>query len=224
MNPFRFFMAILRRELQIAFKRWSDLVSPLMFFVMVSSLFPLALSPQHDALRNIGPAVLWIAALLATLLSLNALFRADIEDGSMEQLVIGPHPLPLAILGKTVAHWILNGLPLVVLAPALAVTYYLPADGVRALCLTLLIGTPTLSLLGAAGAALTAGVRQTGGLLALLVLPLMLPVLMFGARATDLAGAGEQIAGPLYLLGALLLLALSLLPFAAAAAIRISLD
>lgn len=217
-------MAILRRELQIAFKRWSDLVSPLMFFVMVSSLFPLALSPQHDALRNIGPAVLWIAALLATLLSLNALFRADIEDGSMEQLVIGPHPLPLAILGKTVAHWILNGLPLVVLAPALAVTYYLPADGVRALCLTLLIGTPTLSLLGAAGAALTAGVRQTGGLLALLVLPLMLPVLMFGARATDLAGAGEQIAGPLYLLGALLLLALSLLPFAAAAAIRISLD
>jgi len=223
-NPGRFFVAIVRRELQIAFKRWSDLLSPLVFFVMVTTLFPLALSPQHAVLRNLGPAVLWIAALLATLLSLNALFRADVEDGSLEQLVIGPYPLPLAILGKTAAHWLLNGLPLVRLAPVLAVTYDLPSDGVRALSLTLLLGTPTLSLLGAAGAALTAAVRQSGGLLALLVLPLMLPVLMFGARATDLAGAGEPIDGPVYLLGALFLLALSLLPFASAAAIRISLD
>jgi len=224
MNPGRFFFAIVLRELQVAFKRWGDLASPLMFFVIVSSLFPLALSPKHEVLRNLGPAVLWIAALLATLLSLNALFRTDIEDGTMEQLVLSPYPLTLAIFAKTVAHWLLNGLPLVVLAPALAVTYYLPAEGVRALCLTLLIGTPTLSLLGAVGAALTAGVRQSGGLLALLVLPLMLPVLMFGARATDLAGSGEQIAGPVYLLAALLLLALSLLPFATAAAVRISLD
>jgi len=224
MNLSRFFIAILRRELQVAFKRWGDLASPLMFFVMVASLFPLALSPKHEVLRNPGPAVLWIAALLATLLSLNALFRTDIEDGSMEQLVLSPYPLTLAIFGKTVAHWLLNGLPLVLLAPVLAVAYYLPADGVRALCMTLLIGTPTLSLLGAVGAALTAGVRQSGGLLALLVLPLMLPVLMFGARATDLAGSGEQITGPVYLLGALLLLALSLLPFATAAAIRISID
>lgn len=224
MNLGRYFLAIVRRELQVAFKRWGDLASPLMFFIIVVSLFPLALSPKHEVLRNLGPAVLWIAALLATLLSLNALFRADVEDGTMEQLVISPYPLPLAILGKTVAHWLLNGLPLVILAPVLAVAYYLPAEGVRALSLTLLLGTPTLSLLGAAGAALTASIRQTGGLLALLVLPLMLPVLMFGARATDLAGAGEQIAGPVYLLGALLLLALSLLPFAAAAAIRISLD
>jgi heme exporter protein B len=223
-NLARFFAAIVRRELQIAFKRWGDLVSPLMFFVMVASLFPLALSPQHEMLRNLGPAVLWIAALLATLLSLNALFRADIEDGSMEQLVLSPYPLALALFGKTVAHWLLNGLPLVVLAPALAVTYYLPGEGVRALSLTLLIGTPTLSLLGAVGAALTAGVRQSGGLLALLVLPLMLPVLMFGARATDLAASGEQISGPVYLLSALFLLALSLLPLASAAAIRISLD
>ncbi len=224
MNLSRFFIAIVRRELQIAFKRWGDLASPLMFFVLVASLFPLALSPNHDVLRNLGPAVLWIAALLATLLSLNALFRGDVEDGTMEQLVISPYPLPLAILGKTLAHWLLNGLPLVVLAPVLAVTYYLPAEGVSALSLTLLLGTPTLSLLGAAGAALTAGVRQTGGLLALIVLPLMLPVLMFGARATDLAGSGEDISGPIYLLGALLLLALSLLPLVSAAAIRISLD
>jgi len=147
-NPGRFFVAIVRRELQIAFKRWSDLLSPLVFFVMVTTLFPLALSPQHAVLRNLGPAVLWIAALLATLLSLNALFRADVEDGSLEQLVIGPYPLPLAILGKTAAHWLLNGLPLVILAPVLAVTYYLPSDGVRALSLTLLLGTPTLGLFG----------------------------------------------------------------------------
>jgi len=223
-NLGRFFMAIVRRELQIAFKHWGDLVSPLMFFVLVTTLFPLALAPRHEVLRNLGPAVLWIAALLATLLSLNALFRADVEDGTMEQLVISPYPLTLAILGKTVAHWLLNGLPLVILAPLMAVTYYLPPQGVSALALTLLLGTPTLSLLGAAGAALTAGVRQTGGLLALLVMPLMLPVLMFGARATSLAGGGEQITGPIYLLGALLLLALSLLPFAAAAAIRVRLD
>ena len=142
----------------------------------------------------------------------------------MEQLVIGPHSLPLIMLGKTFAHWLVSGLPLVLLAPVLSVTYYLPGPGARALCITLLIGTPTLSLLGSIGAALTAGVRQSGGLLALLVLPLMLPVLMFGARATDLAAAGEPVIGPLYLLGAFLFLSLSLVPIASAAAIRICLD
>jgi heme exporter protein B len=218
------FWAVCRRDLQIAFRRWGDLLSPLAFFVMVTTLFPLALSPEREVLRNLGPGVLWIAALLATLLSLNALFRSDIEDGSMEQLVIGPHPLAVVTLGKTLAHWLLSGLPLVVLAPVLAVTYHLPAEGVRALCVTLLVGTPTLSLLGSIGAALTAGIRQSGGLLALLVLPLMLPVLMFGARATALAAAGETITGPLYLLGAMLALALTVVPLAAAAALRISLD
>ena len=216
--------AVVRRDLQVAFRRWGDVFSPLMFFAIVTVLFPLALSPQRETLQGIGPGVLWIAALLATLLSLNALFRADLEDGSMEQLVIGPHPLPVIMLGKTLAHWLISGLPLLLLAPVLAVTYYLPGRGAVALGVTLLLGTPTLSLLGSIGAALTAGVRQSGGLLALLVLPLMLPVLMFGARATDLAAAGESIAGPLYLLGAFLLLALSLVPLAAAAAIRVSLD
>ena len=224
MNPARVILAVMVRDLQVAFRRWGDLVSPLMFFAMVTALFPLALSPKREVLQNLGPAVLWIAALLATLLSLNALFRSDLEDGSMEQLAIGPHSMPLIMLGKTLAHWVLSGLPLVLLAPVIAVTYYLPAPGVRALCLTLLIGTPTLSLLGSIGAALTAGVRQSGGLLALLVLPLMLPVLMFGARATDLAADGEVITGPLYLLGAFLLAAVSLVPLASAAAIRISLD
>jgi len=216
--------AVIQRELQIAFQRLGDLASPLIFYVLVTALFPLALSPKREVLENLGPAVLWIAALLALLLSMNVLFRTDIEDGSMEQLVIGPHSLPMIMLGKTIAHWLVSGLPLVLLAPLLAVTYYLPGQGVRALCLTLLIGTPTLSLLGSIGAALTAGIRQSGALLALLVIPLMLPVLMYGARATDLAARGEIIDGPLYLLSAFLVLSLTLVPLASAAAIRISLD
>ncbi|MGI9342709.1 MAG: heme exporter protein CcmB [Gammaproteobacteria bacterium] len=220
----RVLAAVCARDLQVALRRWGDLASPIVFFVMVTTLFPLALSPEREVLRTLGPAVLWIAALLATLLSLNALFRSDVDDGSMEQLAIGPHPLALVMLGKTIAHWLLSGLPLVLLAPLLSVTYHLPIDGAAALSLTLLLGTPTLSLLGSIGAALTAGVRQSGGLLAILVLPLMLPVLMFGARATELAIAGEDISGPLYLLGAFLALAVTAVPLASAAAIRISLD
>lgn len=224
MNPFSLMLAVATRDLNIAFRRWGDVVSSLSFFVIVTALFPLALSPKKEVLQGIGPGVLWIAALLSTLLSLNAMFRADLEDGSMEELVIGPHSLPAAMLGKTIAHWLVSGVPLIVLAPMLAVTYHLPESQVLALTVTLLLGTPTLSLLGSIGAALTAGIRQTGGLLALLVMPLMLPVLMFGSRATDLAGSGESIAGPLYLLAAFLLLALSLVPLASAAAIRISID
>jgi heme exporter protein B len=224
LNPLRLIVSVTWRDLQVAFRRWGDIGTPLMFFVIVATLFPLALSPKREVLQGIGPGVLWIAALLSTLLSLNALFRADVEDGSMEQLLIGPYPLPAIMFGKTFAHWLVSGLPLVLLAPLLAVSYHLPAGTLWALAVTLLLGTPTLSLLGATGAALTAGVRQSGGLLALLVLPLMLPVLMFGSRATALAGAGETISGPLYLLGALLVLAVTLLPFVAAVAIRISID
>ncbi len=220
----RVLLSVCLRDLQVALRRWGDLASPVVFYVMVTTLFPLALSPEHEVLRTLGPAVLWIAALLASLLSLNALFRTDVDDGSMEQLVIGPHPLALIMLGKTIAHWLLSGLPLVLLAPLLGVAYHLPAGGMVALCITLLLGTPTLSLLGSIGAALTAGVRQSGGLLAILVVPLMLPVLMFGARATALAAAGEDISGPLYLLGAFLALSVTVVPLASAAAIRISLD
>ncbi len=163
-------------------------------------------------------------SLLSTLLSLNSLYRGDIEDGTMEQLLLRPEPLAVVMLGKTLAHWLLTGAPLTALAPLLGITYYLPADAITTLCATLLVGTPTLSLLGSVGAALTAGLRQASGLLALLVLPLMLPVLMFGARATDVAANGGDPAGLLYLLGALLFLAASLTPIAAAAAIRITLD
>jgi heme exporter protein B len=220
----RVLVAIALRDLQVAFSRLGDLASPLMFFAMVSALFPLALSPRIEMLRGIGPAVLWIAALLSTLLSLNALFRSDIEDGTMEQLVLSPQPLAVLMMGKVIAHWLVSGLPLVLLAPILGITYYLPAEAIATLGLTLLLGTPTLSLLGAIGAALTAGLRQAGGLLALVVLPLMLPALMFGARATDLAVAGSDPTGLVYLLAAMLALAVSLAPLAAAAAIRITLD
>lgn len=224
MNTAQAMTALLRRDLQLAYRRWGDVASPVMFFAIVTALFPLALSPKREVLQGLGPGVLWIGALLAMLLSLNALFRQDIEDGSMEQLAICPYGLPYLMLAKAAAHWLVSALPLIALAPVLAVTYHLPAEAVSALCVTLLLGTPTLSLLGSIGAALTAGVRQSGGLLALLVLPVCLPVLMFGARATALAGNGEDISGPLYLLGAFLALAVALAPLTAAAAIRISLD
>jgi heme exporter protein B len=216
--------AVIRRDLRIAFRRWGDVASPLVFFVIVSTLFPLALSPSQAALRTIGPAVLWVAALLSSLLSLNGMYRADVEDGTLEQLLVRSEPLAALMLAKTTAHWLVSGLPLAALAPLLGITYHLPAGSIATLCASLLIGTPTLSLIGSIGAALTAGLRQAAGLLALLVLPLTLPVLMFGARATDVAAAGDDPAGLLYLLGAMLFLALSLAPIAAAAAMRITLD
>lgn len=198
--------------------------SPLLFFVLVITLYPLALSPKPEVLKIVGPGVLWIAALLATLMSLNAMFRADLDDGTLEQLLVLPEPLALPMLAKIVAHWLFSGLPLVLLAPLVGITYHLPPEATAALALTLLLGTPVLSLVGAIGAALTAGLRQAGALLALLVTPLMLPVLIMGSRATDLAAQGQEITGILYLLGALLVLALTLAPLAVAAAIRISLD
>lgn len=220
----RMFLAVLRRELRIAWQRWGDVVSPLLFFAIVGALFPLALSPIPDTLRLIGPAVLWVAALLSTLMSLNGLYRADIDDGTMEQLLIRPEPLAVAMLAKALAHWLITGAPLTLLAPLVGMAYYLPGEAIGVLCLTLLAGTPTLCLMGSIGAALTAGLRQASGLLALLVLPLMLPVLIFGARATDLAAGGHDTVGIFYLLGALFFLSLSLAPIAAAAAIRIALD
>ncbi len=217
-------LAVVRRDLRIAFRRLPDLASPLMFFAIVITLFPLAISPEPTVLREIGPGVLWVAALLATLLALNTLFRSDFDDGSLEQLALSTHPLPLLVFGKILAHWLISGVPLVVLSPLLALSYDLSLNTLQVLALALLIGTPTLSLLGSVGAALTAGVRQAGGLLALVVLPLMLPVLVFGARATTLAATGQDPAGPLYLLAALAVLAVTLGPFATAAAVRVSLE
>ncbi len=220
----RAFGLIMRRELTIAFRRGSDLALPLVFFVIVCTLFPLAVGQDAETLRNIGPGAIWVAALLATLLSLNSLFREDFEDGSLEQLALSPQPLTVLLLAKTCAHWIVTELPLVIIAPILALGFGMPASGISGLMLTLLIGTPALSLIGSVGAALTAGLRGASGLLALLLLPLTVPVLIFGARAAALAGEGLAIEGPLLLLGGLTLLALTLTPFATAAAVRVSLD
>lgn len=218
------FITILKRDLQVGMRRWTDASNSALFFILVVALFPLALNPRAEVLRMIAPGVIWIAALLATLLSLHLLFRADLEDGTLEQLLTLPYPLGWILLAKTVAHWIITGIPVVVMAPVLAITYHLPASVLGVLTFSLLLGTPTLSLLGSIGAALTASLRGAGVLLAFIVAPLMLPVLMLGARATDLALAGEDPTGPVYLLGALLMLAISLAPFVAAAAIRVSAD
>jgi heme exporter protein B len=223
-GPSAAMLALLRRDLRAALSRWSELALPLTFFVIVITLFPLGLAPERDLLSAIGPGVLWVAALLASLLSLESLFRADLEDGSMEQMVLSPQPLALLALTKSFCHWLLSGLPLVLLTPLVAQAFYLPANAVWVLVAALLLATPTLSLIGAVAAALTASLRRGAGILGILVLPLALPLLIFGARATDLAVQGHSAAGPLYLLAALLALAVTLAPLAIAAALRISVD
>jgi heme exporter protein B len=217
-------VALVRRDLRAALRRWGEIALPLMFFVIVITLFPLGLAPERDLLGSIGPGVLWVAALLASLLALEGLFRADMDDGSMEQMVLSPQPLALLALTKALTHWLLTGLPLVVLTPLVAQAFYLPGRAVWVLVLALLLATPTLSLIGAVAAALTASLRRGAGILGILVLPLAMPLLVFGARATDLAVQGQSAAGPLYLLAALLVLALTLAPLAIAAALRISVD
>lgn len=218
------FLLILRRDLKIAFRRWGELATPLIFFVIVASLFPLALSPEESQLRASGTGFLWIAALLSSLLALDGLFRNDLQDGSMEQLALSPAPLALIVLAKTLAHWLVSGVPLLVLAPFLASSFYLPVEALPTLVGALALATPTLSVLAALGAALTVSVRGGGAIIGLLVLPLTAPVLIFGARATDLAVHGESTLGPLYLLAALAVLALSLGPLACAAALRVGLE
>ena len=218
------FIQVLTRDLKVALRRWSELCNPLIFFLIVASLFPLAISPEASDLKQVGTGVLWISALLSSLLALDGLFRDDAEDGSMEQLILSPVPLTIVITAKMLAHWLITGLPLVVIAPVVALSYYMPLDTLTTLILALILATPTLSVLGAIGAALTVGLRRGGPIVGLLVLPLTGPVLIFGTRATDLAVQGESAAGPLYLLGALLALAVALGPLATSAAVRVSLE
>jgi heme exporter protein B len=214
--------ATARRDLLLAWKRPGDMLNPLAFFAMVCALFPLAIGPSVEQLAFAAPGVLWVAALLAMLLSLNSLFVADYEDGSLEQMLTSPQPLTLLVLGKTLAHWLTSGLPLVVLSPVVAVAFRMPADVIAVLMGTLALGTISLSLLGAVGAALTVGLHRGTALLSLLILPLAMPVLIFGARTVSLAAAGDVYAMGLYALGAYAVAALSLTPFATAAALRIS--
>lgn len=216
------FAAIVRRDLILAARHRAEAANPLLFFLIVVALVPLGLSPRRDTLELIAPGIFWIAALLATLLSLERMFRTDFDDGSLELMLISPQPLPLVVLAKIVAHWLVTGLPLLVAAPLTALLLGLPARSLAVLLATLALGTPTLSAVGAIGVALTVGLRRGGMLLSLLVLPLYIPVLVFAASAVSAAAAGLPVAGHLYLLGALAALSFSLAPLAAAAALRIS--
>ena len=188
---------------------------------MVSTLFPLAIGPAGDQLKLLGPGVVWVAALLSVLLSLNSLSLSDFEDGSLDQLILSPQPLPLISLGKTVAHWLVSGFPLVLVSPLIAITYQMPTETIGVMVVTLTLGTISLSLLGSVGAALTVGLNRGSALLSLLVLPLAMPVLIFGARTVALAAADDAVSAGVYFLAAYCMLALSFAPFAAAAALKI---
>ncbi len=214
--------ATARRDILLAWKRPGDVLNPLFFFAMVCTLFPLAIGPSKEQLVFSGPGVLWVAALLATLLSLNTLFMSDHEDGSLDQLLVSPQPMPVLVVGKILAHWLISGLPLVVISPLLAMTYRMPTDVIAVLMLTLLLGTLCLSLLGAIGAALTVGLHTGTALLSLLILPLAMPVLLLGANTVSLAANNDVYATGIWALAAYAIAALSLAPFATAAALRIS--
>jgi len=216
--------AVVARDLLIALRHRSDVLTTFFFFVIVVSLFPLGVGPEPDTLREIAPGVVWVAALLAAMLSLARLFGTDYADGTLEQLVLTPQPLVVLVMAKVAAHWLTTGLPLVLIAPALGLQFDLPADALATLLLSLLIGTPVLSLVGAVGAALTLGVRGGAALTSLLVLPLYVPVLIFGAGAVAATATGTGAAGHLSLLGAMLMIALVFAPWATAVALKISLE
>ena len=216
------FAVIVRRDLILAARHRAEAANPLLFFLIVVALVPLGLSPRRETLELIAPGIFWIGALLATLLSLERMFRSDFEDGSLELMLISPQPLPLVVLAKIAAHWLVTGLPLLVAAPLAALLLGLPAGSLGVLLATLALGTPTLSAVGAIGVALTVGLRRGGMLLSLLVLPLYIPVLVFASSAVSAAAAGLPVVGHLYLLGALAALSFSLAPLASAAALRVS--
>ena len=218
------FTVLLKRDLLLAFRRRAEIANPLLFFVLITALFPLGLGSNSKMLQAFAPGVIWVAALLAALLSLDSIFRSDFEDGSLEQLMLSSHPGSLLVVAKVSAHWLVTGLPLVIVAPLLGVLLALSGGAIAVLVLTLLLGTPILSLIGAVGVALTIGLRRGGIILSLLVLPLYVPVLIFAADAVVTAAAGIPITAQLYIISAMLILALSLAPLATAAALRVSLS
>ena len=217
-------IAVVRRDLLLAWRRRADVFTTLAFFIIVASLFPLGVGPEPNLLRTMAPGVLWVSALLATLLSVTRLFAADYADGTLEQMLLSTEPLTLIVLGKVTAYWLVTGLPLVMLAPLLGVQFDLPQGAIGVLSLSLALGTPALSLLGGIGAALTLGLRGGGVLLSLLVLPLYVPILIFGAGAVGADAAGLGAGAHLLLLAACFLSALAVSPWATAAALRISME
>lgn len=216
------FYHLLARDLRLAFRSRHELANPLIFFVLVVTLFPLAVAPSAESLKVMAPGVIWVSALLSVLLSLDRLFKQDYEDGSLDQLMLSPNPLVILVLAKVGAHWLLTGLPLVLIAPLLGMFMYVPDEAIGALMLSLLLGTPVLSLVGAIGVSLTVAVNRGGVLLSLIILPLYIPVLIFGANAVDVASDGMSVRGQMLFLAAVLALAVSLAPLATAVALRIT--
>ena len=223
-SPFSMLRWIVVRDLMLAWRRRADVLSTLFFFVIVASLFPLGIGPETQLLRSIAPGVVWVAALLASMLSLGRVFQSDEQDGTLEQMLLTPQPLYLVVVGKVLAQWLVSEVPLVLIAPLLGVQFGLASDTLVILFVSLLIGTPILSLIGSIGAALTLGLRGGGILIALLILPLYIPVLIFGAGAVDASINGVSSHANLYLLGALLVVSLVFAPWATSAALRISLE
>lgn len=221
--PFMFRWIVVR-DLMLAWRRRADVLSTLFFFVIVVSLFPLGIGPETQLLRSVAPGVVWVAALLASMLALGRLFSNDYQDGTLEQMLLSPQPLYLVVLGKVMAQWLVSEVPLVLIAPLVGVQFGLASDTLFVLLVSLLLGTPVLSLIGSIGAALTLGLRGGGVLIALLILPLYIPVLIFGAGAVDASIMGTSPQANLFLLAALLMLSLVFAPWAASAALRISLE
>ncbi|MEO7774573.1 MAG: heme exporter protein CcmB [Steroidobacteraceae bacterium] len=223
----RAFFLVIQRDLRLAFRRPGEWLQPVAFFAIVTLLFPLALDPEPARLRALAPGALWVAALLSSLLAIEFLYRDDGRDGTLEQFALSGQSFASLLFAKTVAHWFLTGVPLAIAAPIAALALGAPPHSLSGVLLALLLGSVSLSLIGAIGAGLTLGIRRGGALLSLLVLPLSIPTLVFGARATELAiagASGAELAAPLYLLGALAVLGVTLAPLAAAAAVRISLE
>ena len=222
---FKTFLAIVGRDITLAMRRRTDVLTTLFFFIIVVSLFPLGVGSEKETLRQLGPGVMWVAALLASMLALERLFEGDYRDGTLEQMLLTPQPLAILVLGKVFAHWLLTGLPLVLIAPLIGLQYHLPDQALVIAMASLAVGTPVLSLIGAIGAALTLGLRGGGILLSLLVLPLYIPVLVYGSGAVAVSMIEMNDVGPYFsLLGAFMILALVFSPLAAAAALRISVE
>ncbi|MBT3059329.1 MAG: heme exporter protein CcmB [gamma proteobacterium symbiont of Ctena orbiculata] len=218
------FSLLLKRDLVLAYRRRAELVNPMLFFVLVTAMFPLGIGNDAKLIEAVGPGVIWVAALLAALLSLDSMFRSDYDDGSLEQFMLSAHPVSILVLAKILAHWLVTGLPLFIVAPLLAVLLNIPASAIPTLMLTLILGTPVLSLIGSVGVALTVGLRRGGVILSLLVLPLFVPVLIFATDAVKTAIVGIPTTAQLSILSAMLVGSLVLAPMATAASLRISLS
>ncbi|MEQ1558648.1 MAG: heme exporter protein CcmB [Methyloglobulus sp.] len=224
MAMFDAFAAIVRRDLVLAMRRRSEIANPVLFFILVITLFPLGIGAQPKLLQAIAPGIIWVSALLATMLSLDSLFRSDFDDGSLEQILLSPYPTSILVLGKITAHWLTTGLPLLIVAPLLAVFLGMPNQSLSILLLTLFLGTPILSLIGAVGVALTVGLRRGGMILSLLVLPLYVPVLIFASNAVEMASTGLPVTAQINILISMLLMALVLAPWPTAAALKMSIN